>query len=185
MPRRFHFADPYWFRVPLRVLVLAVSVFGLVWIAPALTNGGANDHERAIFGLTVVLLFIAMATTVAVAVTDCYADLDGHALFIRFEAFFTAEIPVADIRGVRYIDPRPRWRYRWGLSTDRAGRIACSHGGRFVEIELSRPWEARIWPRRLAVRRFWLAITEPDDLMRALREVAPRAFEADTAQPAA
>ena len=37
------------------------------------------------------------------------------------------------------IDPRPHWRYRFGLSTNFVDRIACSHGGRLVEITLARP----------------------------------------------
>jgi hypothetical protein len=173
---RFPFADAYWFRVPLKVLVLTVTVFGLVSIWPALTNGTPADNQRAIFALLVVLLFMGAGVTVAVAISDSYIELDSDALFIRFEAFFSAEVAVADIIAVREIDPRPRWRYRFGLSTNFADRIACSHGGPLVEVELAHAWPTRLWPRHLAVRRFWLAPRDYDRFILALHKLAPAAF---------
>jgi hypothetical protein len=176
MPKRFRFADAFWFRVPIKVLVLTVTVFALVSIWPAFSNGSVNDHERAFLGVTVVLMFMALGTTFAVAISDSYVELDAESLYIHFEAFFSAEVPVSDIIAVRHVDPRPRWRYRFGLSTDFEERIACSHGGPFVEIELAHAWKTRLWPRQIAVRRFWLAVRERDALVEELRRLAPRAF---------
>lgn len=176
MTRRFHFADAYWFRVPLKVLVLTITVFGLVSIYPALSHGGVNDHQRAIFGLAVVMMFMAMGTTAAVAISDSFVEIDGESLYIHFEAFFSAEVPVADIVAVRPIDPRPRWRFRFGLSTDFEDRIGCSHGGPLLEIELAHAWRTRLWPRQIAVRRFWLAVREQQAFIDELRRVAPHAF---------
>jgi hypothetical protein len=176
VPARFYFADAYWFRVPLKVLVLAVTVFGLVSIWPALTNGSGADNQRAIFALLVVLLFMGAGITVAVAISDSYVELDADALFIRFEAFFSAEFAVADIVAVRAIDPRPSWRYRFGLSTDFVERICCSHGGQLLEIELAHPWPTRLWPRHIQVRRFWLAVRDHDRFVLALQRVTPGAF---------
>ena len=176
MPTRFSFADAYWFRVPLKVVVLTVTVFGLLSIYPALTQGGAGDHQRAIFGLAVMLLFMGAGTTVAVAISDSYVEVDGESLYIHFEAFFSAEIPVADIIAVRQIDPRPAWRFRFGLSTNFEDRICCSHGGSLVEVELAHAWPTRLWPRRIAVRRFWLAVREQQRFLDELRRVAPHAF---------
>jgi hypothetical protein len=176
MPKRFLFADAYWFRVPIKVLVLTVTVFGLVSIAPALSHGGVNDHQRAIFGLLVVMMFMATGTTVAVAISDSYVELDADSLYIHFEAFFTAEVPAADIVAVRFIDPQPRWRFRFGLSTNFEDRICCSHGGPLVEIELAHAWATRLWPRQIAVRRFWLAVRDQQALLDELRRAAPQAF---------
>jgi hypothetical protein len=173
---RFPFADAYWFRVPLKVLVITVTVFGLVSLWPALTNGTPDDNRRAIFALLVVLFFMGAGITVAVAISDSYVDLDADVLFVRFEAFFSAEVAVADIIAVRAIDPRPRWRYRFGLSTDFVERICCSHGGPLIEIQLAHPWPTRVWPRRLDVRRFWLAVGDHDRFVIALQQVAPHAF---------
>lgn len=162
MTQRFHFADAYWFRVPMKVLVLTVLVFGLLAVYPALTDGTPAEYERALFGLLVVLGFAAMATTFSVAMSDSHVELDDEMLRIRFEGFFNASVPLSDIVAVTPIEPQPRWRYRWGLSTNFEDRIACSHGGRFIEIELAHAWTTRLWPRRIAVRRFWLAVRESD-----------------------
>lgn len=181
MTTRFHFADAYWFRVPLKVLVLTVTVFGLLAIYPALTSGTPDEYQRALFGLLVVLAFAAMATTFAVAMSDSHVELDDDTLSIRFEGFFNASVPLTDIIAVTPIDPRPRWRYRWGLSTNFDDRIACSHGGRFIEIELAHAWETRLWPRRIAVRRFWLAVHEPDRFAAELLARVERSASRDRA----
>ena len=173
MLNRFSFADAYWFRVPIKVLVLTVTVTALVSIWPALTNGSSNDHQRAIFGLLVLMMFMAMGITFAVAISDSYVEIDGDSVHVRFEAFFTAEFPIADIVAVRCIDPRPHWRYRFGLSTNFADRISCSHGGPMVEVELAHTWHTRLWPRTLAVRRFWLAVREHDAFIAELHRRAP------------
>jgi hypothetical protein len=168
MPARFTFADAYWFRVPLKVLVLAVTVLGLVSLWPALSHGSADDHQRALLGLLVVLMFMGAGTTVAVAISDSYVEIDEYTLFVRFEAFFSFELPLVDIVAVRVIDPRPQWRYRFGLSTNYTDRIACSHGGPLVEIELARPHIVRLWPRHLAVQRVWLGVREHAAILDAL-----------------
>lgn len=178
---RFHFADAYWFRVPLKVLVLMVTVFGLLSVYPALSEGTARDYNRAIFGLIVMLSFVATATTVAVGISDSYVELDAESLYIRFETFFSADVPVADIIAVRPIAPRPAWRFRFGLSTNFDDRICCSHGGQLVEVELARRWRTRVWPRRIGVSRFWLGVREQDAFIDELRRVAPRAFAGDVA----
>lgn len=160
MVRRFYFAKAFWFRWPLRALVVAVTVFALLSLYPARLNGTANDHERAAFGFAVLGAFVVLATLVSVAIDESYVD--DTAVTVRFEAFFGMHIPLTDMAAVRRIDPRPRWRYRWGLSTDWDRRIACSHGGAIVEIEVLRPLEVQLWPRRVAVTRLWLAVAEPD-----------------------
>lgn len=171
--QRFEFADAFWFTVPLKVLVLTVSVFGFLSLFPSLAAGSAADGRQAIFGLTVVLFFIALATTFAVAINDSYVEIDDDTLHIRFEAFFGAAIPLSDIAAVRAIDPRPRWRYRFGLSTDFKERLACSHGGQMLEIELARPWRTRLFPRTVTVRRFWLAVDDRERLAAALASRLP------------
>lgn len=177
MPARFDFAGAHWFRVPLKVLVVAVTVFGLLSIWPALSDGNPVDDARAIFALCAITFFIGASITVAVALGESYVDLDGETIFIRFESFFSAEIALADVVAVRAIDPRPRWRYRLGLSTDYAERICCSHGGPLIEIELVHARPTRLWPRRIIdVRRFWLAVREYDRFALALQLVAPHAF---------
>jgi hypothetical protein len=167
--RRFHFADAYWFRVPAKVVVITVTAFALVTIWPALTDGTPDEQHRAMFALAAVIFFVAVATTFAVAINDSYIELDDRSLFVRFEAFFSAEVPLADITAVREIDPRPRWRFRFGLSTDFRERICCSHGGKIIEIELRHVWRTRIWPRQIAVRRFWFAVREHRPFLEALQ----------------
>jgi hypothetical protein len=168
--RRFDFATAFWFRVPLKVLVLCVTVFALLSLVPALFEGTSDDAQRAIFGFTIVAMFVGLASTFAVAINDSYVEVDERTLYVRFEAFFTLEVPLTDIERVRFIDPKPRWRYRFGLSTNFVDRVACSHGGRFVEITLSRPWRTRLWPRHIDVTRVWLAVSDADALHAALSE---------------
>ena len=79
---------------------------------------------------------------------------------------------------VRYVDPRPAWRYRFGLSTNFEDRIACSHGGRLVEVELARAWRTRLWPRDIGVRRFWLGVREHEEFVAALERSAGSPHEA-------
>ena len=174
METRFHFADAFWFRVPLKALVLGVAVFAFLSLYPALTGGSAQDHERALFGLTVLAGFMVSATVFTVAINDSHVEFDDEFLHVRFEAFFSATIPLADIVGVRVIDPRPRWRYRFGLATNFEDRISCSHGGTLVEIELSRPQMTRLWPRTLPVTRFWIAVREHEAFAAEMRLVAAR-----------
>ena len=177
MQTRFHFSGAHWFRVPLKVLVVAVTVFGMLSIWPALTDGNPVDDTRAIFAFCVMVFFMAAGITVAVALSESYVDLDQRALSIRFEAFFSSEIPLTDIVAVSPIDPRPRWRYRLGLSTDYVERISCSHGGPLIEIELAHARATRLWPRRsINARRFWLAVRDYDRFVLALERAAPHAF---------
>jgi hypothetical protein len=183
MEKRFYFADAFWFRVPLKVLVLSVSVFAFLSLYPALTSGSAGDHEHALFGLTVLAGFMVAATVFTVAINDSHVAIDADHVDVRFEAFFSARIPLADIVGVRVVDPRPRWRYRFGLATNFADRISCSHGGSFVEIELAHPQMTRLWPRVIPVTRFWIAVREHDDFLALLRQIT--SLEGGTALPAA
>ena len=177
MHRRFDFATAFWFRVPLKVLVLCVTVFALLSLVPALLEGNAGDVQRAIFGFTIVAMFVALASTFAVAINDSYVEIDDETLYVRFEAFFAMETPVADIVSARLIDPRPRWRYRFGLSTNFVDRIACSHGGRFVEVTLAHPWRTRLWPRHIEVKKVWLAVNDADGLLSTLQERIDRRRE--------
>jgi len=167
--QRFHFADAFWFHVPAKIVVITVTAFALVTIWPALTEGTPSERERATFALAAVTFFVAVATTFAVAINDSYVELDGRTLYVRFEAFFSAEVPLTNIVAIREIDPRPRWRFRFGLSTDFRERICCSHGGHLVEVELRNAWHTRIWPRQIAVRRFWFAVREHRALIDALQ----------------
>jgi len=180
---RFEFADAFWFRFVLRAIVISLTVFAILSLYPAVVHGTSQDQQRAIFGLTVLAAFIVTASVFAVAVNDGHVTIVAGEVQIRFEAFFTARFPLADVTAVRQIDPRPRWRYRFGLSTNLDDRLGCSHGGRFVEIELARPCVVRVWPRTIMVRRYWLAVREHDELLAALRrELAGRpASHLDTA----
>ena len=184
--RVFRFADAFWFRVPVKVVVVAITAFALVTIWPALVDGTSDERGRAVFALALVIFFVAVATTFAVAINESYIELDESSLFVRFEAFFSATIPLADIIAVREIDPRPSWRFRFGLSTDFHERICCSHGGRLIEVELQRAWPTRIWPRNIAVRRFWFAVKEHDALLRDLEDrIAAASVPASDARAAA
>jgi hypothetical protein len=172
MPARFEFADPVWFRVPLKALVLAVTVFGFVSLYPAF---GAGEWERAAFGLAVVLAFAAVAAVFAVAIADSYVVADDHALEVRFEALFHLTVAVANVATVRYVERQPRWRYRWGLSTNMRDRIVCSHGGPLVEIEFEAPVAVRVGPRTLRVTRLWLGVLEGDAFIARMRRGADAA----------
>ncbi len=148
--------------------MLAVAVFALVSLYPALAGGTREEHERALFGLTVLAGFMIAAAVFAVAINDSHVEIDDEYLHVRFEAFFAASIRLADIIAVRVIEPKPGWRYRFGLSTNLEDRIACSHGGQFVEIELAEPHLIRLWPRSLPVTRLWLAVREHDAFLEEL-----------------
>jgi hypothetical protein len=185
MPRRYHFADAFWFRRPLKALVVVVFVFACLSLYPALTSGTSQDHERALFGLTVLGGFVVSAVLIWVAMDDSYVEIDSGRIFVRFEAFFRMEVALGDIVSIQSIDPRPGWRYRFGLSTNFEDRIACSHGGRMIEVELASPEVARVWPRHIAVRRLWLAVREYDSFLDDLRRTVPGAFAADSRRLAA
>lgn len=174
MEQRFDFADAFWFRVPLRALVVSVAVFAFLSLYPALTSGTTSEHERALFGLTVLGGFIVAATVVSVAISDSHVVIHDEHLHVRFEAFFSARIPLEDIVAARQVDPQPRWRYRFGLATNFTDRISCSHGGTLVEIELARPQMTRLWPRVLPVTRFWIAVREHEELLATLQAIATR-----------
>lgn len=181
MTRRFHFADAFWFRVPLKAVVVGLCVFAILTLWPALGHGTPDDQRRAVFGFVVLGAFVVMASLFTVAINDSHIDIDGETLRIRFEAFFNVKVPLRDIVRVTEIDPRPRWRYRFGLSTNFEDRISCSHGGRLVEIELAEPCSAKLWPRRIPVRRFWLAVREHDELVAVLGSIARRTDATATA----
>jgi hypothetical protein len=168
MKTRFEFADAFWFRLPLKALVLGVAVFAFLSLYPALTSGSTRDHERALFGLTVLAAFMVVGTVFTVAIDDSYVEIEDEFIQIRFEAFFSARIPLADIVGARTLDPRPRWRYRFGLATNFVDRISCSHGGTLVEVQLARPVMTRLWPRVLPVTRFWIGVRDHAALVAAL-----------------
>ena len=176
--RRFHFADAFWFHVPLKTLVVGLTAFALLWLYPAIGHGTADDHRRVAFAFGVLGCFILLASVFSVAINDSYLDLTGDALDLQFEAFFRTRIALSNIVRVSDIDPRPRWRYRFGLSTNFRDRVACSHGGRLIEIELAAAQPTQLWPRRLEVRRFWLAVREHEAFVTELRRLRPQAFEA-------
>ncbi len=159
------------------MLVLAVAVFAFLSLYPALTGGTRQEHERALFGLTVLAGFMLAAAVFAVAINDSHIEIDGEYMHVRFEAFFAASIRLADVVSVHEVDPRPRWRYRFGLSTNFEDRIACSHGGQFVEIELAEAQLIRLWPRNLPVTRLWLAVREHDAFLEELRRATPASVE--------
>lgn len=170
MPLRFDFTDALWFRAPLRALALAVAVFGLIYLYPALTDPAMR--MRGLLGLAVISLFVLAATLVTAAVADSYIELDGDVLFVRFEAVFSATFPLAGITSVRRIDPPRRWRHSFGLSTDWRDRIALSHGGPLMEIEFARPCPTRLLRRTVGVRRLWVAVRDPDALAVAIARAA-------------
>jgi hypothetical protein len=168
MSQYFEFADAWWFRGPLRLVTLAVAVFGLLSLYPALVDSSNPDHLRAIWGFAVLGVFVFGAVMFMVSISDCYVELDDAHVSIRFESFFNARFPIDDIDAVRAIEPRPGWRYRWGLSTNWRDRISCSHGGQLVEIELSSPQEIKLWPRTLQITRFWVAVRGHEGFVLAL-----------------
>lgn len=175
MTKRFQFHDAFWFRVPLKTVVVGLCVFGILTLWPALWRNDAHDQARAAFGFVVLGSFAMLASIFTVAVNDGQAEIDGDELVIRFEAFFNARVPLTDIVGVRPVNPRPHWRYRFGLSTNFEDRISCSHGGSLVEVELARPCVTKLWPRHIAVRRFWLGVREPETFVANLRGAAEAA----------
>jgi len=160
MPRRFEFRNAYWFRAPLRLIVVAVSVFALMSLYPALSDVANPDHGRAILAIAVLGAFALVAAYFMVAMNDGYVEVGDEAVTVRFESFFEVRISLADIVSVTMVDPRPRFRYLWGLSTNFRDRVACSHGGRLVQLDLARPCRTRLWPRTLYVTRFWGVVAE-------------------------
>ena len=179
MPRRFEFRNAYWFRAPLRLIVVAVSVFALMSLYPALSDAANPDHGRAILGIAVLGAFALVAAYFMVAMNDGYVEVGDEAVTVRFESFFEVRVPLADIVGVTVVDPRPRFRYLWGLSTNFRDRVACSHGGQLVQIELGRPCPTRLWPRTLYVTRFWLGVRDHQALVAAVLHAAGITPEAD------
>lgn len=157
---RFEFSDAVWFRAPLRAVMLAVSVFALLSLSPALADTQSPDHLRALGGMVVLGAFLLGGVIFTVSISDGGVDVTDKRVTVRFESFFRAAIPLEDIVGVREISPRPSWRYRWGLSTNWHDRISCSHGGQIVEIVLARPHVVRLWPRTVEVTKVWLAVRD-------------------------
>jgi hypothetical protein len=119
-----------------------------------------------------------------VAINDSHVEIDDEFVHVRFEAFFTARVALANIVGVRVVDPRPRWRYRFGLATNFEDRISCSHGGTMIEIELAHPQMTRLWPRMLPVTRFWVAVREHEAFATELQRSVARYGPADSARAA-
>jgi hypothetical protein len=179
MTQRFHFADAYWFRLPLRAIVIGLAVFALMWLYPAFDAKSIAEQGRFAFALGTLVSFIGIASVFIVSINDSYLDIGDDAIEITFESFFHARIPLDAIVSVDLITPRPRWRYRFGLSTNREDRIACSHGGQLIEIVMARPQPTKLWPRKIAVRRFWLGVRERDEFLAALRRAVPHAFETE------
>jgi hypothetical protein len=181
MTERFDFADAWWFRVPLRIVVVSVTVFTLVSLEPALVDGNSPDHFRALAGLCVLSAFLLGAAVFVASLDESYIEVRGDIVSVRFESFFGVEFPIGDVARVAVIDPRPRWRYRWGLATNFRDRVSCSHGGQLVEIELAKPCVVKLWPRTLEVTRFWLAARDHRGLMGALEAGRGSSFEASPA----
>ena len=167
-PRRFDFADAWWFRIPLRVVVVSVFVFTLMSMEPALTDRSSPDHVRALVGITVLAVFVVLAVAYMVSLSDSYVEIDRGLVFVRFESFLHFAFRLEDIESVEVINPRPAWRYRWGLATNFRDRISCSHGGQLIEIRLRNPCRIRLWPRTLLVRRIWLAPRRWQELIAAM-----------------
>ena len=176
MTERYHFSEAIWFRAPLKMLIVALTAFAILTLYPAL-GGTRADNERALFGLAVVAFFAVLASIFAVTVDDSHADLDGDVLRVRFETFFNATIPIADVVRVAPVDARPRWRYSTGLSTNFRERVCCSHGGRLIEVELSKPVTVKLWPRKLEIQRFWLGVREYEAFLVHMRRLAPGAVQ--------
>ncbi len=177
MTKRFLFHDAFWFRVPLKTVVVGLCVFGILTLWPAFWRNDAHDQARAAFGLVIMVAFALLASIFTVAVNDGYVEIDDDELVIRFEAFFNARVALTDIVTVGRVDPRPQWRYRFGLSTNFVDRISCSHGGALVEIELAQACVTKLWPRHIPVRRFWLGLREPETFIANLREAVGQAQE--------
>jgi hypothetical protein len=153
----------------MKALLLIVAVFGLLACEPALSSGFAQDRERAIFSLAFMLLFLAVGVTFSVAINDSYVEPLGERLQVRFEALFHVEISLDDVASVQRIDPASAWLYRFGLSTDWAGRVCCSHGGPLLELRLRRAAEIRLWPRTVRIERLWLGVQEQEAFINAIQ----------------
>lgn len=175
--RRFHFADAYWFRLPLRATVISLAVFALMWLYPAFGAASFADQGRLALALGMLVWFMGLASIFIVSVNDSYVDIGNESIEVTFESFFRARLPLDGIVSVALISPRPRWRYRFGLSTNFKDRISCSHGGQLIEIVMARPQTTKLWPRRIAATRFWLGVRESDEFLAALRCAVPHAFQ--------
>jgi hypothetical protein len=175
----FHFADAYWFRLPLRTVVIGLAVFALMWLYPAFDAKSIADQGRFAFALGTLVWFIGIASIFIVSMNDSHIEISDGAVEVTFESFFHVRIPLDAIASVELIDPPRRWRYRFGLSTNREDRISCSHGGPLIEMVLAQPLPTKMWPRQIAVRRFWLGVREHDAFLAALRGGLPRAAETE------
>ena len=178
MTQRFEFADAWWFRVPLRIVVVSVTVFTLLSLEPALVDGHNPDHLRALAGVCILAAFLVGAAVFTASLGESYIEIRDEVVSVRFESFFGVEFPLRDIVRVQEIDPRPRWRYQWGLATNFHDRVSCSHGGQLVEVELASPCVVKLWPRTLEVSRFWLAARDYRGLIGALEPGNSSAFQA-------
>ncbi|MBI5289517.1 MAG: hypothetical protein HY873_11160 [Chloroflexi bacterium] len=183
MPRRFEFRNAYWFRAPLRLIVVAVTVFALMSLYPALSDAANPDHGRAILGIGVLGAFILLAAFFMVAMNDGCVEIGDEYVTVQFESFFEVQVPLRDIVSVTIVEPRPRFRYLWGLSTNFRDRVACSHGGQLVQLELGHPCRTRLWPRTLYVTRFWLGVRDPRGFAAAVARAAGLMPEAGTRKP--
>ena len=67
----------------------------------------------------------------------------------------------------------PRWRYRFGLSTDWRERVSCSHGGPMLCIELADARPLKLWPRSVQMRTLWLGVPDRDALIGELAPAMP------------
>ena len=176
MTERYHFSDAIWFRAPLKTLIVTLTAFAIFSLYPAL-GGSESEVERALLGFGVLAFFVVLASLFAVTIDDSHADIDGAVLRVRFESFFHADVPIADIVRIAPIDPRPHWRYGIGLSTNFRERVCCSHGGRLIEVEVGRPVTVRLWPRKLEIGRFWLGIREYEAFLVHMRRLKPEAMQ--------
>jgi hypothetical protein len=164
----FAFRDPWWFRRPLRLLTVTIAALSLAAIHPPPTDGASPDHLRTLVGLGLIIGFLVMSAWFSVSVGEGRIEVADGQVFVDFESYFHLAFPVAGVAGARRIEPRPKWRYSMGLSTDWRDRICCSHGGQLVEIEFAEARELQIWPRRIALRRLWVGVTDPDALIAVL-----------------
>jgi hypothetical protein len=135
-----------------------------------------------LFAISVLACFIFGAVVFMVSLGDSYVEIEDSVVTVRFEAFFQAAFSLDDVVSATPIDPRPRWRYRWGLATNFRDRISCSHGGQLVEVQLARPCVVKLWPRTLHVTRFWLAAKDHRAFVDALE---PGRSGAPATRPAA
>ena len=75
------------------MLTIAVIVFTLLSLAPALTDGTNPDHIRALFGIGGACGVCCRRGFVRVAVGDSYVEVTDDAIFVRFESFFNMAHP--------------------------------------------------------------------------------------------